>query len=470
MRKTYTFILMSLAIASSAFAWNYEWTGNTSDDWNVASNWNVNEVPTAAGPAVYIYKGNAVIYSGTAYARDFTMYTNTPTSSNISLTIKNGATLSVAPYNIDLGYYGGAYKVIFTVENGAKAIAQGAFNTRRAGLTQTNLAGTIEAVNIDISAATKINFTTTGKMIIHNDSVSKFLDTSSWITEGLVTINGISYGQPGWPGFSALYDGGTNTTTITVAGTSAGPASAIWTGAVSNDWNNAGNWDVGQLPGWNTSVTIPKGNCIIYSGNVQVKDFTAMANGGFGDVRVTIKNGASLGSSWNIDLGYLGGTDTVYFTVEQGASATAGKLFNTRRAGNTYTKVGGTITAQGAESETGMDISAVTIIDFNTTGKIIAKGNMVDTFNNWALPSNNQFRDRGKGATDPGWGTTYGVLAAYDHVSNTTRLTSVAGPICDSIYRLPGDENMDCDVNFKDFAVLAENWMVCGWDIQEMCQ
>jgi hypothetical protein len=461
---------MALALSGNVLAWTYDWVGATSNDWAVASNWNVNEVPQVPGPGVNITTGNVVIYSGIANASDFTMYTNVPTTADISLTIKSGASLAVSTYNIDLGYYGGSYKVIFNVENGATASCPGYFNTRRPGLTQTNLAGTIDAGHIDISTATKINFTTTGKMIIHENVVAKFLDTSSWITEGLITINGISFGQAGWPGFSAVYDAPTNKTTITVATAPAGPDTATWTGAVSNDWNVAGNWSGGIIPGWNTSVTVAKGTCIIYSGIVQIKDFTGMANGGNGDVHITVKSGASLNSSWNIDLGYLSGSDTVYFTVEQGASATVGWLFYTRRPGNTYTTVGGTITAVGATTETGMDISSATIIDFTATGKIIAKGNMVDTFNTWALPGNDAFRDRGVGTTNPAWGTTYGVLAVYDQASNTTRLTSIAGPICDAVYRLPGDENMDCVVDFEDFAVMAQNWMVCAWQPQEACQ
>jgi hypothetical protein len=464
-------ISMAVALCLPGNVLAANWTGTVSDNWGVTGNWSTNAVPTLAD-TVFITTGNAVVYSGTALAKDFTMYTNNPSTTDISLTIKSGAKFLVTPYNLDLGYYGGTHKVIFTVETGADVNVAGYFNTRRPGLTQTNLSGTVNAGNIDISAATKINFTTTGKMIIHANVVANFLDTSSWITEGLITINGVSYGQAGWPGFMAVYDAANKKTTITVATAAAGPDTAVWTGAVSNDWNVAGNWNGGLVPGWNTSVTVPTGTCVVYSGAVQVKDFTAMANGGTGDVHVTVKNGATFNSSWNIDLGYIGGSDTVYFTVEQGASATAGWTFNTRRPGKTYTTVGGTITALGATTETGVDISSATIIDFATTGKLIAKGNMVDIFNDWALPSNNQFRDRGIDATNPGWGTTYGVVAAYayDQALNTTRLTSIAGPVCDAVYRLPGDENKDCKVDFKDFAVMAKNWMVCAWQPQEACQ
>jgi hypothetical protein len=28
---------------------------------------------------------------------------------------------------------------------------------------------------------------------------------------------------------------------------------------------------------------------------------------------------------------------------------------------------------------------------------------------------------------------------------------------------LAGDEDGDCDVDFKDFAMMAENWMSCGF-------
>lgn len=35
-----------------------------------------------------------------------------------------------------------------------------------------------------------------------------------------------------------------------------GPSNATWTGAVSSDWNDPGNWEEGEAPGYNTSVTI----------------------------------------------------------------------------------------------------------------------------------------------------------------------------------------------------------------------
>jgi hypothetical protein len=203
-----------LALAGNASAWTYVWGGGDGD-WAVPANWNVNEVPIVPGPGVTIAAGNAVIYSGIAHASDFTMYTNNPNAADISLTIKSGASLAVSTYNIDLGYYGGSYKTIFTVENGATGSCPGYFYARRPGLTQTNLAGTIEAGFVDISMATHIDFASTGKMLIHDNVAANFLNTSSWITEGLITINGTSFGQAGWQGFSSVFNASTGITTIT---------------------------------------------------------------------------------------------------------------------------------------------------------------------------------------------------------------------------------------------------------------
>lgn len=207
-------VSMILVLAGNASAWTYVW-GGSDGSWAVPGNWNVNEVPQVPGPGVTIAAGNVVISSGIANASDFTMYTNNPNAADISLTIKSGASLAVSTYNIDLGYYGGSYKTIFTVENGAAASCPGYFYTRRPGLTQTNLAGTIEAGHVDISTATHIDFAATGKMLIHDNVAANFLNSSSWVTEGLITINGISFGQAGWQGFSSIYDAGAGLTTIT---------------------------------------------------------------------------------------------------------------------------------------------------------------------------------------------------------------------------------------------------------------
>ncbi len=36
-------------------------------------------------------------------------------------------------------------------------------------------------------------------------------------------------------------------------------ATVVWNGSVNNNWNNAGNWDCGMLPGINSNVVIPTG-------------------------------------------------------------------------------------------------------------------------------------------------------------------------------------------------------------------
>lgn len=465
-----TIITMVMLLAGGTFG--ADWTGAVNDNWDEAGNWSTNAVPTI-NDAANFYNGTAIMYSGDHEAKDFFITQLGTSTGDISVTFKSGSSLSISPHHFYLGYYTGPYSSIANIESGAiinvaGSIVVGVYGSK----ARLNLAGEMNAGAFSINGVnTIVNFASTGMLIVTGDSTAVFADTSSWIQEGLLRIEGKTINDAGWPGFNAQYDAENNITTITAGAGSPGPSAASWTGAVSDDWNVAGNWDVDEVPGWNTSVTIGTGTCVIYSGNVTVKDFTAFANySGSGNVSITVKNGASLSSSWNIDLGYFGGTETVYFTVEQGASATAGWMFNTRRPGITYTTIGGTLNALGSTSDYGIDISATTIIDFAATGKLISKGNMVETFNVWALPENNQFRDRGIGADDPQWGSTYGVVAAYDYTSNTTRLTSVAGPICDSTYRLPGDENMDCTVDFEDFALMAQNWMICAWDPQEACQ
>jgi len=52
-------------------------------------------------------------------------------------------------------------------------------------------------------------------------------------------------------------DAGGNWSTVQHASFNPGSTSRTWTGAVSDDWNLAGNWSPAGVPGWNDDVLIP---------------------------------------------------------------------------------------------------------------------------------------------------------------------------------------------------------------------
>ncbi|MBN1338134.1 MAG: LamG domain-containing protein, partial [Bacteroidales bacterium] len=62
------------------------------------------------------------------------------------------------------------------------------------------------------------------------------------------------YGIP--PGYEGVYENDLLTQALTCAPC---PPVAVWTGAISEDWNVAGNWDVVAIPCITTDVTIPSG-------------------------------------------------------------------------------------------------------------------------------------------------------------------------------------------------------------------
>lgn len=104
------------------------------------------------------------------------------------------------------------------------------------------------------------------------------------------------YGIP--PGYEGVYE---NDLLLTGLNCNPCPPLAVWTGAVDNDWNTAGNWDVAAVPCITTDVTIPSGLT-----NYPTLTATGECN------NIYIESNAA-GTATLLDNGYLtvGGTATV---------------------------------------------------------------------------------------------------------------------------------------------------------------
>ncbi|HBG25654.1 MAG: hypothetical protein A2Y10_16070 [Planctomycetes bacterium GWF2_41_51] len=215
-----------------------------------------------------------------------------------------------------------------------------------------------------------------------------------------------------------------------------------WQGPENGDWASAGNWALewaGTLYSNytyedNLAANVLNGSSVINSGVKTVSDFMMATNHGeisFGgnvasaatseDITLTINNGATLHSTSNFDLGYYSGSGAVIVNVEQGGSIITDGYFLGSRSGLHTINLAGNIEVGG-----NFGISGATIIDFASTGSLVIAGDWKYYFD--AYWSGTVVLDRGVGNTDPGWGTTYGIIADYDSGTNTTTVTSIPEP------------------------------------------
>lgn len=241
--KKKLFVVMSMAVVltlavNSPASWFY-WQGSVNDDWSNGQNWDmwwggggmwVQGYVPGAGDNVGVTQGSVVIYSGNQTCNDYSQYSNHGVnyagepgaigggaySGNVTMTVKSGASFSVTPYNLDLGYFTGPGKVILNVEKGATVSAAGYFIGGRAGDHLINLAGTIySSDSFGISGASIFDFASTGKLIITGDW--KYYFDTYW-SGTLVLDRGIGKTDPRWGttyGINANYDAASNVTTIT---------------------------------------------------------------------------------------------------------------------------------------------------------------------------------------------------------------------------------------------------------------
>jgi hypothetical protein len=212
---------------------------------------------------------------------------------------------------------------------------------------------------------------------------------------------------------------------------------AFWTGATDDDWAVGSNWSGGIEPSGPAEImdNVANSDAVIYSGAKVVADFTMHANSSFASdhASLTVKSGASLHSNSNFDLGYFGGLEVVTLTVEQGASISADGSFLGNRPGPHVINLAGTADASGAAF---FGISGATTIDFAPTGVLLVSGNVVSDVDGWW--SGTVLLYQGLGVGDPGWGTTYDIVATYNPVDNTTTVVGIPEPASIALMILGG--------------------------------
>lgn len=154
----------------------------------------------------------------------------------------------------------------------------------------------------------------------------------------------------------------------------------VWIGAGGDgNWATDANWASPSYPGAHfapdagSSVVLTDAtttaNVTLFSGSSTINDFTAYANfGPGGNTSFLMKNGSSVHSTHNFDLGYFNGPETVTITIEEGATLDVDGYYGGGRAGPHTSHIYGIVTTDILTTG-GSDF-----IDFGSTGVIITSG------------------------------------------------------------------------------------------------
>ena len=230
---------------------------------------------------------------------------------------------------------------------------------------------------------------------------------------------------------------------VVVLGTSMSSVWAIdWTGAGADDlWSNTDNWSLARVPDSSDTVSIMTGNSLIDATVAGVADSVYLGS----DVEVptlTITGGsltvgdriwAPWGNTYTARIIMSGGTlrangSFAYFIGQRGVGyldMTGGDaIVNRFDVGDAGTGIvsldGGTITCNSFNMNgiSSMDITGgVLFIQHTWSGYPGYIQNLVN---------NHQITAYGYGPGDPGWGTTYNILAEFDGAKTT--VTAIPEP------------------------------------------
>jgi hypothetical protein len=189
--KHILFLMALFLMSSTVFGANITWTGTTSTDWAIPSNWDLGHVPTAADDEVIIINTpNQPIISGSVPAVNL-MYMN----ANATLNINSGGTLNVNASVVP--------SCITMQGGGASIINNGILNTGSvsgfgitiiASSTITNY-GTITTNNAFgiVAQSAPLSFTNASTGIVNGSFRTIGASASTITNDGIVNYNGLSY-------------------------------------------------------------------------------------------------------------------------------------------------------------------------------------------------------------------------------------------------------------------------------------
>ncbi|MES2389717.1 MAG: right-handed parallel beta-helix repeat-containing protein, partial [Bacteroidota bacterium] len=117
---------------------------------------------------------------------------------------------------------------------------------------------------------------TTYQWKVDNANSGAATASTSFITTGL--SNGSTVSLTIVPPASACVSGSANSNTVTISGATSTPCGTVWTGAVSGDWNTAGNWTGGVPTNTTNTLVTSAGFATVLSASAQTATLTIDPN------------------------------------------------------------------------------------------------------------------------------------------------------------------------------------------------
>jgi hypothetical protein len=165
-----------------------------------------------------------------------------------------GGIATFADLSIDkvgTGYTLTASSGTLTATSGAFDVTPGAlhqFQIDSIGTQTANLPFNVTVTAKDVLGNTVTSFTGTVDFVSTPTGGITAGGTSSAFTAGVLTSHAITFGTPGTYTLTVIRNGGTEVGTSNSFQVQPSPTYVTWTGAVSTDWSDAGNWDALRVP------------------------------------------------------------------------------------------------------------------------------------------------------------------------------------------------------------------------------
>jgi autotransporter-associated beta strand protein len=400
------------------------WLGNTSSDWNTASNWCGSAIPGAGT--------NVTILSGTPFQP--VISSSTPAAVCNSITINNGATLTISGSNT-LSVNGG------WTNNGTFAAGTGTvvFN----GAAQTVSGSSVNTFN---------NVTVSG-------TGSKTITTANFRVGGILSMEatGTLSAVPTYVGSAALQY---NTSTTRTVGSewitpfvATGGVIIANTGAISMNESKVFSTDV-PLTIQNGATLIAGANLLTLGGNFIINSggiFTSGSGGVTIAGNAATQNIAGFTTTGTVSMTKTGGTATFQGNVNASSltiNGTGGSVLNlgtglthtftgswtrtggTLNGGSSLLKIGGSVSGAGGAFNAGTGT-----VEWNASGNQTIAG---VTYNNLTLSGSGQKTTTGATingilsmegtATTTGTAATYGGGATLQYKGSSTQTTGIEFP------------------------------------------
>jgi hypothetical protein len=464
-----------IGLAANASAVDRDWTNAGGDRlWRTAANWSGGAVPTSADKAAIrnaailgpIIDSNTTAAANVIVLGDWSSASDTLDMTGGSLTVgqwfslgyyvQNSGTFTISAGTVTIGsymYVGNGGTGTVTISGGSLTVAATLSVAQQTGSTgRVNLTGgTITAGALNITSGGRMNITN-GTLIIDGNQIATI--RSYEIDYRITAFNGA--GKLAYE-YNIANPG--KTTVTAVAG-----AVVSWdNGGGNNLWSTAANWNPDGLPEISTIISIGTAAAAPIINSPTAAAGFQIRVGAVGGANLTMNGGSLNVGQWlMIGIEALGRPGT--FTMNGGTinlgvfSAGGGHLWLGYISSGTFTMNGGTLNApgrfglgfSGGSAAVHLDGGTITAGSFSMTsscsmditgGTLIIDGDQTATISSYK---------------NSGWMTAFGgvgTLVCEYNTANPGKTTVTA------IAPVAGDMDKDRDVDIDDLVLFANDWL-----------